>query len=170
MEHEWPAEVRLDQDFFTGNSGLPNAQGLLGAGENPVDEVQYFGICDPPTQGGEQMTARAPGGNEVTLDVRQAYCAGVDGNILDLRLHGATVFVDGESRVVDNPLHLVHTEVHHDFDWHFFVWLEPPVGDVAGVLLYSDRPYDGSAGVMSLVDSGLGILSQEAISWQVNPW
>lgn len=149
--------VRIDEDFSPEIDGMT---ARLGDGADVETQWQFFGPClylDLPRY---QVTAEVEGGDRMVLEKRLAMSVAGTG---PANITSAEVDIEGTTRATDDYFHLVYAADHHNWNERFVVLLEPPIGDVHGLLL---ARYDYWQDPIELVylDAELGELARKPLT------
>lgn len=121
--------IRINDDFSTEVDGLT---AYLGDGSDVFSQQQFFGPCWYRDLELYQVVAEVEQGDRVMLDKRLELSIAGTGSANITR---AEVNVDGVTREIEDYFCLVYAADHHNWNEQFVILLDPPVGNVHGLLL-----------------------------------
>jgi hypothetical protein len=154
----WPAEVVLDPTFmFDTLSG----RATIGPGEDPISEIQDFVTCQLPERG-PLFTVGGESGTQLVLDQRYCteppeFCAGCT---ICYSLFAADLNYAGQTRNVRDRFKLVYSSMLHNLNPFFLIFIDPPIGQAAALLIDSNVCYGAD---LVFLDSNLVELQRESI-------
>lgn len=125
-------EIRIGDDF---SDEIYQLSGILGTGQ----DYQRYAPCAYRDLSLFVITAEVQGGDRAVVHKRHEIpmAGSGPGNIVF-----ADVTVDGQQRVVDDYFSLVYAAEHHNWNETYVVLLDPPMGDVSGILLQEQNLWE----------------------------
>lgn len=163
-DQAWPEEIHLGH---LQPRVHVTAELRLGAGVNPLTEVQRFAGCDLPDPPHRDILAVAENGDRVKLTVHMGpwYDACfATGETACLFLTGARVELGDHQAEVDDRLRLVYSGSHHNWFDQYLVLLDPPAGDVHALLAIAPGFSGEPSPEFVYLDADLAELRREAVS------
>lgn len=132
---EWPEQIVIGQDY--GAALLVQVSGAVNAGDvaGPGD------LCG--STGAMTFTGTTADGDRVASQLTYAQSCGISGNTTCYRLVRMELELGGTSHVITDPLQLVYSAQHHNFDQRFLGVLDEPV-DGAFAILVEEPPWDAT--------------------------
>jgi hypothetical protein len=117
----------------------------LGVDPPGNDRRQVYDSCDYGHYALYIITAEAQNGDRVTFHKRM-YSPDIVGGSMPANLESAQATVSGVTRTTDDYFSLVYSADHHNWNEGYTVLLNPPVGDVFGLVLldsgYNEDPVE----------------------------
>jgi hypothetical protein len=160
---DWPAETVLDESTMMGFVG----GGIKIDGGDILTGQQALGPCALSDAWKRTITAAVAGGDRLVLDVRGSMPCMISGNTTCYYFTNADVTLGAEQLTVDEHFHLVYSAGHHNDGEEFLVILDPPLGQVAALLLIAPPLLSPDGGELDYLDSSLNELACVPLSeWQ----
>jgi len=163
-DQAWPEEIHVGQ---VQPRVHVTAELRLGAGVDPLTEVQRFAGCDLPDPPHRSILAVAENGDRVELTVHRGpwydACFAA-GETACLFLTRARVELGDHQADVDDRLRLVYSGSHHNWFDQYLVLLDPPAGDVHALLAIAPGFSGEPSPEFVYLDADLGKLRREAVS------
>lgn len=122
-------EIRIGDDF---TSLIYQLSGVVGDGQDYPNQHQRYAPCAYRDLSLFVITAEVQGGDRARLHKRHEIPMAGSG---PCNIVYADVTVDGQQREMDDYFYLVYAAEHHNWNETCVVLLDPPVGDVSGILL-----------------------------------
>ncbi|MBW1871613.1 MAG: hypothetical protein JRJ19_06080 [Deltaproteobacteria bacterium] len=165
-EGSWPEEISLDNVAWP---AVISARIFIGPGENPLDEIQAFGLCALPDVF-KSYSATTAGGDLILLEEREGpymRACQAAGETSCLFLTSASVQSGEFQQTISDRLRLVYAGSHHNWNDQFLLLLDPPNSNVAAILVEAPD-FMGNTGSVSYMDADFKEVSQEEIvDWQI---
>jgi hypothetical protein len=164
----WPDLVVFDPEFM---SSYTTGMMRIGPGEDHMTEQQTFASCAYPGNSISGHAATASAGDQVVLEMGDCgwSCLGCFGFTVCRFFISAEVTLDGQTRNVTDPFSLVYSAGHHNDGQNFLVVLEPPIGQVAAVLVI-EPVTNLYSGELVRLDANLQEISRKDLTgWVNNP-
>jgi hypothetical protein len=164
-EGTWPEEISLDNPAWP---VVASAKIFIGPGEDQLDEIQAFGLCDLPAVL-KSFSATTAGGDQFLLEEREGpymrACLAA-GETSCLFLTSASVQSGEFQQTINERLRLVYAGSHHNWNDQFLLLLDPPNSNIAAILITAPD-FMGNPGSVDYMNSEFTeIAKEEIVDWQ----